>query len=130
MYARANLLYYADMKSPYPYAWNMMVRAVPHAQTDLRKLLRSPTKRPTWIVVWQGPTDFGLDKSGETRALLLENYVQTDHICGKAILIRKDEASRPFHAERPKVCAVLDTPRNLGPSETRDPGDSAEYLWQ
>ena len=130
MYARANLLYYAEMKSPYPYAWNMMVRAVPKAQTDLRKLLRSPTKRPTWIVEWQGPTTFGLDKSGETRRLIQDNYVQTDQICGKAILIRKEQAYRPFHADRPKVCAVLDTPRNLGPSETRDPGDSAEYLWQ
>lgn len=130
MYARANLLYYADMKSPYPYAWIMMVRAVPQAQTDLRTLLKSPSKRPTWIVEWQGPTFFGLDKSGETRRLLRDHYVQIDQICGKAILIRKDQAYRPFHANRPKVCAVLDTPRNLGPSETRDPSDSAEYLWQ
>lgn len=130
MYARANLLYYADMKSPYPYAWNMMVRAVPRAQTDLRTLLDSPIDRPTWVVVWQGATSFGLDKSGKTRQLLLDNYVQTDQICGKAILIRKDQAYRQFRAVRPKECAVLDTPRNLGPSETRDPSDSAEYLWQ
>lgn len=130
MYARANLLYYTDMKSPYPYAWHMMVRAVPKAQTDLRALLKSPSKRPTWIVVWQGPTDFGLDKSGQTRQLIQDHYVQTDQICGKAILIRKDQAYRPFHADRPKECAVLDTPRKLGPSETRDPSDSAEYLWQ
>ncbi len=130
MYARANLLYYADMKSPYPYAWSMMVRAVPNAERDLRAVLQSPYDRPTWIVEWQGPTSLGMDVSGETRQLLQENYVQVDQICGKAILIRKDQAFRPLRSIRPKMCTVLDTPRNLGPSETRDPSDSAEYLWQ
>jgi 4-amino-4-deoxy-L-arabinose transferase-like glycosyltransferase len=129
LYARANLLYYADMPTPYPYAWSAMVQAVPGAEARLRSMLRSPTERPTWIVEWQRPTDLGLDQSGETRRLLAAHYVSVDHICGKPILLRKDEAQRVLQAPEPGACATLKMPQDLGPS-SHDPTESADYLWQ
>ncbi|CAN5214699.1 hypothetical protein BH09ACT10_BH09ACT10_17530 [soil metagenome] len=130
MYARANLLYYAGMPTPYKYSWSMMVRTVPDAEQELRTLLKSPTERPTWIVEWQEPTLFGMDASGETRQLIASHYTAAARVCDKLIMIRKDQASRPLHGVPEGKCASLDLPLNLGPSVERNPRDSAEYLWQ
>jgi 4-amino-4-deoxy-L-arabinose transferase-like glycosyltransferase len=130
LYARANLLYYADMPTTYPYAWSTMIRAVPGAERKLRTMLKTPSERPTWIVEWQLPSDLGMDVSGETSRLLAENYVQTDDICGKPVLIRKDQALRPLKRPAPAPCATLNMPKILGPDTSRSPSDSAEYIWQ
>lgn len=130
LYARANLLYYADMTTPYPYSWTQMVRTVPDAEDRLRDLLRSSSRRPTWVVEWQDATIFGMDASGETRRLIAKHYVQTDEICGKPVLIRRDEAARELRPSSHGECATLDLPKYLGPSISRTPEDSADYLWQ
>ncbi|QGG41407.1 ArnT family glycosyltransferase [Aeromicrobium yanjiei] len=130
LYARANLLYYADMTTPYPYSWTQMVRTVPNAEERLRDMLRSTSRRPTWIVEWQEATIFGMDASGETRRLIAKHYVGVDEICGKQVLIRRDEAARTLRKSSHGECATLDLPRHLGPSESRTPEDSADYLWQ
>lgn len=131
MYARANLLYYARMQTPYPYAWSMMVRTLPGAELRLHEMLRSPASRPTWIVEWHEPTAFGLDQSGETRRLLRQYYLPAEHICGKEILIRKDQADRSLRSEDHVVpCPTLGTPQEQGPSTTWIPPNSAEFLWQ
>jgi hypothetical protein len=130
LYARANLLYYADMRTAYPYAWSAMVQAVPGAERRLRAMLRSSTSRPTWIVEWQRPTDLGMDRSGETGRLIAEHYVVADRICGKPVLLRKDETHRELRNPAAGGCASLKVPPQLGPDASRDPLDSAEYLWQ
>ncbi len=129
MYARANLLYYADMHSSSPYAWSTMVQAMPHAEQQLRDALRSDA-RPTWVVTWQQPTAFGLDRSGETRRLLSRYYVQAAVICGKTVLISKDDDSRRLVAPQARACPELDLPTELGPHASRSPADGAEYIWQ
>jgi hypothetical protein len=131
MYARANLLYYARMHTPYPYAWSMMVRTVPDAELRLHEMLQSPQSRPTWIVEWHEPTAFGLDRSGETRRLIEKNYVPAEHICGKSILIRRDQADRSLRNEDHVVtCPTLGTPQDPGHTSTWIPPNSAEFLWQ
>ncbi len=130
LYARANLLYYADMPTTYPYAWSTMIRAVPGAEHKLRTMLRTPSQRPTWIVEWQLPSDLGMDATGETSRLLAENYIETDNICGKPVLIRKDQALRPLRRPLTAPCATLNMPSMLGPDTSRSPSDSAEYIWQ
>lgn len=130
LYARANLLYYADMRTSYPYAWSAMVRAVPGAEQELRTMLGSPSKRPTWIVEWQQPSDLGMDASGETRRLISSHYVNASRICGKSVLIRKDQLIRALRKPASTACAELDLPKILGPDTSRSPADSAEYIWQ
>lgn len=129
LYARANLLYYADMQTPFPYSWVQMVRTVPNAENRLREMLRS-ADRPTWIVMWQPATIFGMDASGETRRLIKDFYIEADEICGKRVLIRRDEAHRPLEDSTHGQCATLEVPRHLGPKSSRSPADSADYLWQ
>ena len=85
LYARANLLHYAGLPSPYPYHWSLMVRAKPGAIPRLRRLLASPG-RPTWVVEWQRPDRWGLDPHGATARLLARHYRRAATVHGHPIL--------------------------------------------
>ena len=87
MYARANVGYYTGLPSPYPYAWSLLVRAVPGAPARLLHLLESP-QRPTWIVGWQPPDSWGLDPHGATARALHTHYRVVAHIRGHPIYHR------------------------------------------
>jgi len=131
LYARANVLYYAGMPSPYPYNWSLMDRAIADAEPRLRSMLVSPARRPTWIVEWQTPTSLGLDRSGETTALLARNYVAVGGICGKRVLVRRDR--KPAHIRQvPADCSHLHLPPELvvllGNVPINDV-DSVDYFW-
>jgi len=75
---------------------------VPDARTELRALLSSPG-RPTWIVEWERPAAYGLDRSGATARLLDRHYRHISNACGVRVLIEKDTA-RAFHAPSPQAC--------------------------
>src|SRR4051794_1207795 len=84
LYARANVDYYTGLPSPYPYAWSLMVRAIPGATRRLVGLLDSP-RRPTWVVRWQQPDLWGLDPHGDTRRALHRHYRLAARIGGPAL---------------------------------------------
>jgi putative flippase GtrA len=98
LYSQPNILYYSGMRSPYPYSWSLMMRAIPGAEARLRALLRSP-ERPTWILGWNSPNDYGLDSNGKTERLLVANYREVTKVCGYPVLLRS-------HARR----IILDPP--------------------
>lgn len=90
LYARANVLHYSGLRSPYPYNWSLMVRARPGARQQLLQLLRSP-RRPDWIVAWQSPRSWGLD--GDARVVsrtLAFRYRRVTTVCGRPIYQRND----------------------------------------
>jgi 4-amino-4-deoxy-L-arabinose transferase-like glycosyltransferase len=99
MYARTNVVYYAGLPSPYPYAWSLMVRAVPGARTRLQRLLGSPA-RPTWVVEWQDDDRWQLDPRGTTDRLLARGYRSAAVVCGHPILLRAD---RPAPSRVPRT---------------------------
>ena len=84
LYARANVLADAGLASPYPYAWSLMVRARPGAVPRLRRLLTG-ARRPTWIVGWQPPAAWGLDRDGATARLLAARYRRVASVAGHPI---------------------------------------------
>jgi hypothetical protein len=73
LYARANLAYYDQLPSPFPYAWSLMMRAKPGARAELGRLLAS-RRAPTWIVEWQHPWTWRLDTSHALRNTLHRRY--------------------------------------------------------
>ena len=101
MYAKVNAVYYTGLRTPYPYNWSLMVRAVPGAESRLRSLLASPA-RPTWIIRAQGARSFGLDRSGATRRLLKEHYRQVATVCGTKLLLAR--GARALPAPRGEGC--------------------------
>src|SRR4029077_7501149 len=72
MYARADVLYYAGLRTPYPYDWSLMVRTHPGARRALYGLLASPRRR-TWLVTWQDDDRWRLDR-GDLVDVLLRRY--------------------------------------------------------
>jgi hypothetical protein len=94
LYAKVNVLFYSGLPSPFPYHWSLMMVSVPHAEQQLRVLLRSP-RRPTWIVEAQRPRSFGLDRSGETARLLARYYRRAARPCGRPVLLARSAGARP-----------------------------------
>jgi len=102
MYARANVVYYTGLPTPYPYEWSLMVRALPGARAQLQRLLDSP-RRPTWLVRWQGDDWWRLDPGGRTRRLIARDYRLAAVVCGHPIYLRSDRAAplRPMRSACP-----------------------------
>jgi hypothetical protein len=80
-----------------------MVRAIPDARARLRGLLDSH-RRPTWLVKWQHQNAWGLDRGGELTRLLRHRYREVERVCGRAVLLRRDVASRPSPDPPPRTC--------------------------
>jgi 4-amino-4-deoxy-L-arabinose transferase-like glycosyltransferase len=106
LYAHANVLHYANLPSPYPYHWSLMMRAAPHAERRLRTLLASP-RRPTWIVRSQPYTAFGLDLNGRTQRLVASHYRPVATICSMEILLERGARARP--APPPASCSLAES---------------------
>jgi hypothetical protein len=88
MYARANIGYYTGLASPYPYAWSLMVRAIPGATGRLLALLDS-ARRPTWIVGWQRPSTWHLDPHHAIKDALQRRYRVVARVHGHPIYHRR-----------------------------------------
>jgi 4-amino-4-deoxy-L-arabinose transferase-like glycosyltransferase len=87
LYAQASVYHYAELDSPYPYFWSLMLRAIPGARDQLAQLLASP-ERPTWIVRWQRLTRWSLDDDGAIAAALERYYEPVATVCGRRIYRR------------------------------------------
>jgi hypothetical protein len=98
LYARADVGYYTGLPSPYPYAWSLMVRAIPGARARLRRTLAGPA-RPTWVIRWQSPRRWGLDPGGALARLLRREYRPVATFGGHQVLLRRG-VSRPGHNRR------------------------------
>jgi hypothetical protein len=104
LYARANVLYYTGLPSPFPYHWALMMGVIPGATHELRELLAS-SRRPTWIVNQDGPNGYGFDPQGTTRALLARHYLVAGTVCGRGILLARGSAAKP-PPPRPGSCVL------------------------
>lgn len=89
-YSQPNIVYYSGLRTPYPYDWSLMLRAIPDAERRLRTMLRSPS-RPTWIVAWEASTAYGLDTDGTTRTLIHNHYRAAGSVDGTAVLLARGE---------------------------------------
>jgi 4-amino-4-deoxy-L-arabinose transferase-like glycosyltransferase len=97
MYAHANVGYYTGLQSPYPYAWSLLVRAIPGAPARLLQLLRSP-QRPTWIVGWERPDRWQLDPHRAIAGALQTHYRVVARVDGHPIYHRTSAPALRRHA--------------------------------
>lgn len=108
LYTSANVLYYSGLKTAFPYNWSLMMKAIPGAVRRLRHDLASPQRRPTWLVEWQHPSAFGLDKDGVTRRLLARDYRRVATVCGHPLLLARgvQERSVPIRRLPASACTT------------------------
>ncbi len=85
LYAHAELNAAVGLPTPFRYSWSLMMRARPDARPRLVALLRS-SRRPTWIMRWQPPAHWQLDRDGELRRLLATRYRRVATFEGRPLL--------------------------------------------
>jgi hypothetical protein len=102
LYARANVLRYGGLPTPFPYDWSLMLRAQPEARPELYRMLAS-AQRPTWLVAWQNDDRWRLDRGGVVDGLLRHNYRRAATVDGHPILRRIQPAvAQTLAAARPR----------------------------
>jgi hypothetical protein len=87
LYARANVLYYGGLSTPFPYDWSLMLRVQTGARPALYRLLAS-AGRPTWLVPWQNDDAWRLDRGATVDTLLRRDYRVAAIVGGHEILHR------------------------------------------
>jgi hypothetical protein len=90
LYSRANAAYYTGVRPAFAYQWSLMYLAIPGVERELNQLLASP-RRPTWIIRWQRPGRFGLDRDGATARLVARSYRVVDTSCGHDVLLERGD---------------------------------------
>ena len=99
-FGQPNILYEAEMSSPYIYLWSLPVRTRDSHLRELSSVLTS-ADRPTWVVNWSGLNSWGIEP-GRTEAVLRDDYRKVATICERSIwLLTTDTRTLP---EVPKVC--------------------------
>jgi hypothetical protein len=112
MYANVNTLYYTRLPSPFPYHWALMLQALPHMRRQIATMLASPS-RPTWVIRWNGPKTFGVDRVGRIAPLLRRHYHLAAVVCGHRVLLERGVPARsapPMTGRCELSAAVLPRP--------------------
>ena len=99
-FGQPNILYEADLSSPYKYLWSLPVRTRDSHLRELSAVVDS-ARRPTWIVNWSGLNSWGVEP-GRMQGLLRDSYRKVATICGRSIWLLTTE-TRTLPAV-PKVC--------------------------
>lgn len=109
LYARANVLYYGALPTPFPYDWSLMLRVRPGARIALYRLLAS-ARAPTWVVRWQNDEAWRLDRHDIVDRLLRRYYRLAATLAGHTILHRiEPTVVRPSSQRAPtnvRTCAA------------------------
>ena len=72
--------------------WSLPVRTLDPQLAELTGLLERGSTRPTWILLFNPPNAFDLDKSGDFRAALHRDYVQVAKVCRvPRVWLRRDQ---------------------------------------
>ena len=86
IWGKANVLHAAEMTSPYPFLWSLVVRTLDGDLEQAVELL-SGDDAPTWLVVWHDTDAWGLDTGGDLAAVVEEHYEPVGAPCGVDVLL-------------------------------------------
>jgi hypothetical protein len=99
-YGQPNILFDADMPSPYKYLWSLPVRTRDSDLHELTGVLTSADP-PTWVVNWSGLRSWGIEP-GPAVDVLRDRYRKVATICDRSIWLL-DREDRPL-PDVPVVC--------------------------
>jgi hypothetical protein len=88
-YTHANVIAASGLRPAYPYLWSLPIRTLdPHLAT-LTAALDDP-HGPTWVVIWDHPRTWNLDRRNQLQRSLHEHYRMVAHICRHPVWLRSD----------------------------------------
>jgi 4-amino-4-deoxy-L-arabinose transferase-like glycosyltransferase len=100
-YTHPNVVAASGLRPAYPYLWSLPARTLdPHLAT-LTEELDDP-HGPTWVVIWDHPQSWKLDRSGQLQRSLHQHYRLVNHVCRHPVWLRSD-ITRPL-APLPTNC--------------------------
>jgi hypothetical protein len=94
LFGKANVLHHAEMTSPYPFLWSLLVRTLDPDLDELRTALEGD-RAPTWVVQWHELDTWGLDADGRVGEVLERRYVHVGRPCGQDVYLLRT-AVRPL----------------------------------
>jgi len=103
LWGRANVLYSAEMLSPYPYMWSLLTRTLDKDLDLLLRTMRGPDA-PTWVVRWHDVNSWELDSDGDLAELLEERYVAVGTPCGIEVFLLRTERRDVPPSDRTDPC--------------------------
>jgi hypothetical protein len=88
-YTHANVVAASGLRPAYPYLWSLPIRTLdPHLAT-LTAVLDAP-HGPTWVVIWDHPRTWNLDRRDQLQRALHEHYRMVARICRHPVWLRSD----------------------------------------
>jgi hypothetical protein len=88
-YTHANVIAASGLRPAYPYLWSLPIRTLdPHLAT-LTATLDDP-HGPTWVVIWDHPRTWNLDRRDQLQRSLHEHYRMVAHVCRHPVWLRSD----------------------------------------
>jgi hypothetical protein len=100
-YTHPNVVAASGLRPGYPFLWSLPIRTLDPQLATLTGALDDP-HGPTWVVIWNHPQSWELDRQGELQRSLHEHYRMVDHVCQHPVWLRLD-VTRPL-APLPRNC--------------------------
>jgi len=88
-FSHPNVIEAAGLGSPYPYSWSLPVRTLDPGLVLLTKTLDRRDGAPTWVVRWDGPHAWGLDRRDRLGHALAQHYRQVAVVCGHPVWLHR-----------------------------------------
>lgn len=102
-YTHPNVVEASGLRPAYPYLWSLPIRVLdPHLAT-LTTTLDDPSG-PTWVVVWDHPQSWNLNRADQLNRALHAHYDLVAHVCRHPVWLRSGSTRELAPLPRPSTC--------------------------
>jgi hypothetical protein len=88
-YTHPNVVAASGLRPAYPYLWSLPTRTLDPHLTTLTGALDDP-HGPTWVVMWDHPQSWQLNRHRQLQKSLREHYRMVAHVCRHPVWLRSD----------------------------------------
>jgi hypothetical protein len=85
----ANVIEASGLSSPYPYSWSLPVRTLDPGLALFTHTLTRRHGAPTWVVRWDAPHTWGLDRRDHAIHALQTYYREVAVVCGHPVWLHR-----------------------------------------
>jgi len=102
-YTHPNVVDASGLRPAYPYLWSLPIRVLDPHLTALTSSLDSPAGA-TWVVVWDQPQLWNLNRAEQLNHALHEHYELVAHVCGHPVWLRTSTTRELAPLPNPTTC--------------------------
>jgi 4-amino-4-deoxy-L-arabinose transferase-like glycosyltransferase len=102
-YTHPNVVDASGLRPGYPYVWSLPIRVLDPHLALLTSSLDSPAGA-TWVVVWDPPQMWDLNRAEQLNRALHEHYDLVAHVCGHPVWLRSNTTRELAPLPEPAAC--------------------------